>query len=85
MADALLDWVYHSNQTLPGTAVASLAATNRQLVQAVGGFGLCFFVNVNVATKTIGARELLGLVQGTPRARATRTMSALARSTTPLI
>ena len=40
MADALLDWVYHSNQTLPGTAVASLVTTNRQLVQVVGGFGL---------------------------------------------
>ena len=43
MADALLDWAYHSNQTLPGTAVVSLVAANRQLVQAVGGFGLCFF------------------------------------------
>ena len=32
MADALLDWAYHSNQTLPGTAMASVVATNRQLV-----------------------------------------------------
>lgn len=43
MADGLLDWAYHSNHTLPGTAAASLVAANRQLVQAVGGFGLCFF------------------------------------------
>ena len=42
MADALLDWAYHSNQTLPGMAVASLVTTNRQLASsAVGGFGLC--------------------------------------------
>ena len=44
MADALLDWAYHSNQDAPrhaaGTAVASLVTSNLQLVQAVGGFGL---------------------------------------------
>jgi hypothetical protein len=43
MGDGLLDWAYHSNHTLPSTAAVSLVAANRQLVQAVGGFGLCFF------------------------------------------
>ena len=32
-----------SMETLPGTAVVSFVATNRQLVQTVSGFGLCFF------------------------------------------
>ena len=42
MAEAVLDWAY-SNQTLPGSIVVDFVATNRQLVQAVGGLGLCFY------------------------------------------
>ena len=42
MADALLDWAYHSNQTLPGTAVAGLVAANRSSYRRSAASGSAF-------------------------------------------